>query len=281
MSDEVLPYTSNGIADAITADLSTADQAPAPATEAPVAAAETPLEPAAATPAAETQEQPPTPLKLTDKSLVEDPANPGELKPWGEIKAERLRWKDYTQKRMAEAETLRQYEANEKLRQAEYEAWKTKQQIGTEDVLPTDDPYALRIRALEAKQEAALAQQSMQAQTLQQERFAAARARLDAEEARVTSEYKLNEREMDIVGRDLLARMGRQEQATLADVAKEFAEYRESIRAAGLKEWQEKHRVGSPAAAVAVPAAGTPNDIPVPGTRAFEDRMREEFAAIR
>jgi len=283
MSDVDLPSSRDAIADAVTADLGMMGQAQAPpepqvSTPATTATQETgvPVTPATEPPAAVAPEA----LELTDKSLVKDPDS-GEMKTWGEIKAERLRWKDYTQKRMADAELHRQYAAQEEQRQAQFDAWKAQQSLSAAPELPEDDPYAQRIRAIEAQQNAYLVAQRTQFEALESERVAAASSRLDADISRVSSEYKLDEREMDYVGREVLSKLQRGEVATIDDVAKQFVGYRTAQRELAIKEWKDKHSVGSPAAAVAVPATGTPEEMPVPGTRNFADRMLAELGISR
>lgn len=283
MSDVDFPTTRDAIADSVTADLEAMGQAQAPPDTPPSAPApvavpdpQTPVAPAAAAVA----EVPPEPLALTDKSVVVDPAT-GEQKTWGEIKAERLRWADYTKKTMAAADERRQVESMKAQFQAEQNAAQASQNLANLPELPEDDPYAQRIRAIEAHQQAQYEAQNAQYQQLESERLAAASARLDADISRVASEKKLDEREMDYVGREMYARIQRGESVTLDDVATQFVGYREQQRTLAVKEWQEKHRVGSPAASVAVPAAGTPTEMPVPGTRGFVDSMLAELGMAR
>jgi len=284
MSDE-MPTSRDGIADAITADLTAMDTAATPPEpEAPAAAAVTPTDPTPPTDTpASVAEVPTTPLKLTDKSLVEDPAT-GEMVEWGKIKAERLRWKDYTQKRMSEAETIRQYEAQESKRQAAFDAWQAQQKAASMPDLPEDDPYAQRIRAMEA-QTKYLAEVDAQRQAAFNEQMQAAqleksRAALEIAEKKLATDYGFKQREIDMVEAEFYRRGNSGEDVTLDSVAKEYKAYISSVKEEAVQEFKTKHRVQAPAAGISVPAAGSPENVPVPGTRGFVDAIREEFGAM-
>lgn len=284
MSEDMdMPVSANAIAEAVTADLQQPGQAEqAPAQAAPVAVAEQTAAPAV--PAAEAVAPAPgapVSISITDTSLVVDPAT-GEQKTLGEVKAERLRWSDYTRKTMALAEERKQVEALRAQYEAEQSAMKARQGISNLQLpeLPDDDPYAQHIKAtaaqlkaVEAQTQAYLAAQQQQVAAAEAERFAAANARLDAEIAKTREAYKLDDSEMDIVGRDVLARMQRGENVTLEDSAKRFSAYREGQRQAAIKQWQEQHRVSAPAGAPSVPSAGVAADVPLPGKPGFMEAV--------
>ena len=273
------------IAAAITADLSQSGQAetpPAVATESATAEATT-VDTESGTPAPVSEQDTPTPLKLTDKSLVEDPAD-GKVKPWGEIKSERLMRADYDRKRGAEAQRMREFEAQERQRQAEFDAWQAKQNAPVE--LPEDEnglltPYAQRILAIEKQTQAYFTAQQVQEQRLENERLAVANERLDVQIQKVTDEYKLSQREMDRVGRETLARIKSGEDVTIESIAKEYAEERDdrikSEREAALKEFKQKHRVGAGPGDVSIPAASVPDTMPAQGTRAWTEMIRQHL----
>lgn len=235
-----------------------APPAPAAPVEAPPAAAE-PAPSAETTPPAP-EPSAPTPVTLADNTIVVDPAD-GQQKTWGEIKSERLRQADYTRKTMELAEQRRQFAADKAAEQAAKIAAEVKKAT---DALPEDDPYAAGQRLLFQQMNALTEAQQQERAWLEEQRVAAARTRLEAEEAQASEQYKLAARERDIVGQQLYARISSGDHAaTFSAVAKEFAEWRDALRKeaeeAGVKSWQEKHRVGAGTAAAPAPvAAGTP-----------------------
>ena len=284
MSDE-MPTDRDGIAEAITADLTAMDTAatpPAPEVEAAAVEVAPENTPPAETPAPAADA--PTPLVLTDKSIVEDPANPGEFKSWGEIKADRLRHADYTKKTMALAERQREFDAAEARRQAAFDAWKAQQEAAKMPDLPEDDPYAQRIRAIEAQAkylaEVDAQRQRAHEEQMEQTKLESRRAALDAEEKRLTDQYKFEQREMDIVEAEFYRRGKAGENVTLEAVAKDYRSYLDAKEEAAVARWKEKNRVSAPAATISVPAAGTTDSIPVPGSRGFLDAIREEVGAL-
>lgn len=284
MSEE-LPSTRAEIADALTADLKAMDTVETPPAPEVATAAEVPPEASPATPAAATvsEEAPPVALKLTDKSLVEDPVS-GEMVEWGKIKAERLRQADYTKKTMALAEEKRQYEAAEARRQAAFEAYKASQDAAKMPELPEDDPYAQRIRAIEAQAKYlaevdAQRQASYEAQ-LQQAQAAENRMALEAAEKKLASDFGFEQREIDLVEAEFFRRGQAGESVTLDGVAKDYKQYLVAKEEAAVARFKEKHRVSAPAAAPSIPGAGAKEEELVPGTRTFRERMREEIAAM-
>ena len=282
MSDE-MPTTRDGIADAITADLTAMDkveETPPPAPEV-AAASETPASqvPPAATAAA----IPDAPLALSDKSRIIDPAD-GVEKTWGEIKAERLRWKDYTQKTQSIAETRKQVEQAEALRQAQWNALQAQQAAAGQADLPEDDPYAIRIKAAEAQmkylaeadaqRQRAFDEQMNQAQTKENQ------AALEAAEKKIATDFGFEQREIDLVEAEFLRRGHAGEEVTLEGVAKDYKAYLDAREEKAVAKFKEKHRVSAPAGGASIPAAGVTDSIPVPGSRGFLDAIREEVGAL-
>src|SRR5512133_2254629 len=197
------------IAAAITDELNGAghEAAPPPAPEtSPAAQATEPDKAQADAPAAAAPEAPPAPtapIALKDTDRVVDPAD-GAEKTWAEVKAERLRHADYTRKTMELAEARRAWEAEKVAAQTAAAVEKAR---ASRAKLPDDDPYAQNINALDEQFQALMAAQQAQQQFLEQQQVAAARARLDADEARAAEQYKLGERDRTIVGQELLRRM--------------------------------------------------------------------------
>jgi len=233
---------------------------------APVVAAAPDPDPAIPAPA--TEEVPPKPLELTDKSVVIDPAD-GQQKTWGEIKAERLRREDYTRKTMTLAEERKAFAAERAKATADQAVAKAKAALAALPDLPEDDPYAKHIAELRKQNEAVLAIQQQAAEDARLAQEDAARARLDADVARVSAEHKLSEREINFVGTELLRRINSGEAVTLDLVAKEFVDYRTAQQEEAVNAWKEKHRVGSDAAIDVAPAAPAPAVSPLPGAPGF------------
>ena len=284
MSEE-MPTTRDGIADAITADLTardTMETSPAPEVAAAPEITFAPTPPAE-TPAPATGAVPATPFKLTDTSLVEDPAT-GEMVEWGKIKADRLRQADYTKKTMALAEERRQYEAAESRRQAAFEAYKAQQVSAALPELPEDDPYAQRIRAIEAQAKYlaevdAQRQQAYEAQ-MQQAQAQESRVALEAAEKKLAADFGFDQREIELVEAEYYRRGMTGETPALDQIAKEYKAYLTAKEEAAVSRFKEKHRVSAPASGVSVPAAGVTDSTPVPGSRGFLDAIREEVGAL-
>lgn len=283
------------IAAAITADLEAepgeaAAPSPEPASEATATATTTDDKAQdAAAPAAPEPEPPKAdPVSLSDDTVIVDPSN-GQPTTWGKLKSASLRHADYTRKTMELAEARRNFET-------ERAKWQAEQQIAAARAaseralaalpqLPPDDPYTQHLAAIREQQQALLQAQQAEREALETERIAAARARLDAEEAKAVETYKLEDRERNFVGNELLRRLsGGDVAATYDSVAREYAEWREaqiaSAREAAVREFKEKHRVSAPAAAAAAPAPGVATEMPRPGTRAMFEAMRDEVAAL-
>ncbi len=281
MSDDGMPT-----ADQITAEWEAGQAAqaePVASTTADPAQAETQTESAAPVEAAPAEVAPPAALKLTDSSLVEDPAD-GQVRPWGEIKAERLRQADYTRKTMAVAEQQRQIEAMRQQMEAAAAAEKLRAAQASLPVLPDDDPFAQHQKLLHEK--LTLAEQAirtMQEQTAAAEKsriLSESRAALAAEEKRMTDEHGFKAREIGIVEDEYMRRRTAEPGITLQSVAKEYADYLADLKKASVEEFKNKHRVGSDAASGAVPATGTATPAITPGAPGFADKLAEAFSAI-
>jgi hypothetical protein len=185
----------------------------------------------------------------------------------------------FHQKMQALADERKQFEAQKAEQLAALEAEKVKARAAALPQLPDDDPYAQRIKATEEIVQAALAQQQARFAALEAERSAAAAARLDADIQRVSSQHKLDEREMSWVGRELYDRLMRGEQSSLDSVAQEFVAYRNALRTTAIEEFKQTHRVGTPPATVGSPAAGPPETMPVPGSKGFHEAILQEIGA--
>ena len=274
------------IADGITADLQAMDKedtTPPPAAEVQATPEEVAPAPETVTPAPEPEQQAQEPKQLADTDLVVDPLD-GAVKKWGEVKAERLRHADYTKKTMAVAEERKAFEAQKAQFAADQQMAQIKAQRAALPQLPEDDPYAQTIRAQQDQLEAlakyqALMQEQMQ-QAVADRELAASKVALDALEKQITTDFKLSAKDTDRVLREYYVRSQTGEQISPLDVAKERRAEIDALKAEGEKEFKERHRVASPAAAASTPGAAAKETDLVPGTRGFRDRMREEIAAL-
>lgn len=231
------------------------DPAPAPAATAP--AGDVPPATAAATP---------SPLSLTDDALVVDPLD-GQAKAWKDIKGGLLRQADYTRKTQQIAEERRAIEAERQRLmaeaqkvQAELAAAQSKVKIAGLPELPEDDPYAQRIayqqQQVEAMNAAMQAMQAQIAQRQQESEIAASRLALEAEETRMKTAHGFGDREVNMVEQEYLRRVTGGEMVSLDQVAQEFVSWQKSLKESAINEWKTQHKVETPAAKSAAPAAG-------------------------
>lgn len=185
--------------------------------------------------------------------------------------------RDYTSGKMALADERRAFEAEMREWRAAVEAEKAKTALADLPELPEDDPYAAHIAAVRKQNEAILEAHRADRESAQAAEMTAARARLDADITRVTTEFKLGEREMNFVGQELYRRMAGGEQVSLDVVAKEFTAWRDGVEESAVRRWKDKHRVDAPPAASAAPVAGTPVEIKTPKSPGFVDDLLMEM----
>lgn len=277
--------------DAIEQAEAPASSTPAPASSAPEAAAspaEVPAAPVAEITAPAASE--PTPLTLTDATVVIDPAD-GKPRPWGEIKAERMLRADYSRKMHAVGEMRRELEAAKLKSIQEAQAAELKAAEDALAKLPEDDPYAqhsgLLQKQLSALAKAQAAQQELlvrdaqeRRQALEQAELAASQAALAAEEKRLAVEFGLPQEEIELVEMQYAMRSRKGEQVTLESIAKERKAKLAALEEAAVKSFKEKHRIGSPTGGGETSAVGTGGTPITPKSEGFAERFADDLAAI-
>lgn len=293
MSDVGMPT-----AEQITADLESVGQAAPAAPETPAPAAPTegtePVAPAAGTPAPATATPDPaatpTPLELTDTTLVRDPFDQ-KVKPWGEIKSERMLRADYSRKMHAVGEMRREAEAMRIKAEADARQAQIMAERAKLPELPEGDPFAVHQAALQKQLDAQAEAQNKLQEALQrdaQERMeqarqaelAASELSLAAKREKLGVEHQLDAAELDIVEREYWFRSRKGEPVSLDSVAKERADRIKAIEARAVAAFKEKHRVGSDAAGAPAPATGTATKVLTPGSPGFTEAVAEELGAL-
>lgn len=287
MPDEV---QGTSIAAQITADLEASGQA-APAPEAPAeaepAAVETPAVPAETT-ASLAEGAAPEPLKLTDSTVVLD--TDGNPRPWGEIKAERMRQADYTRKTQQLAELRREALAVKAEAEAQAQAAKLAAELAKLPALPEDDPYAQHnaanreaIRALTEQQ--AKFQQQMQAEALErmemakQAQLEASQIALEAKRRQLRSEFKLDDDDLEFVERRYLSLRSQDKPASLEEIAKAQRAKIDRLEQEAIKKFKEQHRVGSDAGGASSPGSGADAPALTPSSPGFAEKFADELRA--
>ena len=277
------------IVDGITAGLEEMDKADVAPPEPEVEAApeekqpETQEEDSAPPPLAPEEGSAPKVMRLKDTDIVVDPADDTE-KTWGEVKAERLRHKDYTQKTMALADERRSIAEEKAQIAAMQEQARIVAEMAKLPELPEDDPYAQHMKAQQAQLAAVSKYQFEMAQQFEQRVAAremeASRIALQAKEQQLMADHGLDKRELEQVEREYYHRSNIGETVDIDQIAKDHSAWKASLKEQAIKEFKTKHRTNAPAAAASIPAAAQDDERPQPGSRGIRERILEELSAF-
>lgn len=198
---------------------------------------------------------------------------------------------DYTRKMQAVAEMRREAEAVKLRSEAEAAAAKIAAERAKLPQLPGDDPFAQHQaylqQQLDAQAESLRKHQELMQQEAQERmemareaQMEASRVALAAERKRLSDTYKLDDDDLEFIERRYLDRRQQNQPTTLEALAQERRAKLDAYRAEAVKEFKEKHRVGSDAGGAAVSATGTGTPAPLtPSSPGFAEQFASELSA--
>lgn len=211
---------------------------------------------------------PPTPLTLTDDTLVTDAD--GTIRPWKEIKAERLMRADYSRKTEEISDERKRFNAWAQQQQSamqelqtkleEYEFARSMQELGA---FPDDDPYKPVITKLltEINRLKATIPQATQRfeEATREQKAESGRQALQREEARLMTTYAsegLTQRELDIAQRNWLNELSKGNKITMEDSVRDYLNYIKDREVKAVERFKAEAKKSRPAPKVGAAGGG-------------------------